>query len=119
MLSAFIPTAVAATTVYWTASDSYAPQNLTKYHVFLDESYPSSAFKAAKIANEHLNVCLDFSPSNIVKPYICHQVPTARIPPFDDSIINAGFFVVPSSLNPSEAGVCIAPQHHDMYSCAG
>ena len=88
----------------------------------LNGSYPSSAFRAAKIVNEHLKACLDFNynyTDPTPKPFLCHPIKESDIPLKNDSVIDAGFFVAPSSLNSSNANVCIATQFFNMYSCAG
>jgi len=117
LFMAMIPAVMAANTAYWTASSSFVPYGFQKYHLYLYGSYPSSTNEAIKIVNEHLKVCLDFSPNE--KPYICHRIPASQIPPANDSIIDAGFFVVPSSLNASNAGACVSVDYHNMYSCGG
>ena len=53
------------------------------------------------------------------KPYLCHHIPPSQIPQANDSIIDAGFFVVPRSLNASNARACISLDYHNMYFCGG
>ena len=89
---------------YWTASDSYPPEGLKKYHLFLDETFPSSAFRGAKLVNENLTVCLDFNPDyDHPKPVVCHPIKESDIPSTNNSIMDAGFYVVSDKLNESAA----------------
>ncbi|HEY7572959.1 MAG TPA: hypothetical protein VH796_16490 [Nitrososphaeraceae archaeon] len=46
--------------------------------------------------------------SKTKKPYLCHRISPSQIPRANDSIIDAGFFVVPSSLNSSNADACVS-----------
>jgi hypothetical protein len=119
LLAAIVPN-VMTSQGYWTASNSYPPEGLKKYHIFLDGSFPSSAFRAAKIINENLTACLDFSYSYTdanPKPLVCHSVKESDIPLTNDSIIDAGFFVVSDKLNNSNAEACVRVGYHNMYSC--
>jgi hypothetical protein len=113
-----------ATPGYWTSSDSYPGLGLQKYHIYLYGSYPSWVGEATKIVNEHLNVCIDFNQAVSLnytnpKPYLCHQVLASQIPSTNDSVIDAGFYMVPSSLNASNARACISLDYHNMYFCGG
>ena len=101
---------------YWTSSSSYVPFGLEKYHIYLYGSYPSSTGEATRIVNEHLSVCLDFSSDQ--KPYICHRISPNLIPQANDSMIDAGFFVAPSSLNMSNANICVHVGYRNLYSCS-
>jgi hypothetical protein len=84
----------------------------------LDATFPSSAYRAAKLVNEHLKVCLDFK-SNYTNPtpLVCHPIKESDIPSTSDSILDAGNFVVSSKLNASDASACVAIEYHHMYSC--
>ncbi|MGA9841157.1 MAG: hypothetical protein WBQ25_02470 [Nitrososphaeraceae archaeon] len=116
LLSAITPN-VMASQGYWTPSDSYVTPDLKKYHLFLDATFPSSAFRAAHLVNEHLKVCLDFK--STPKPLVCHPIKESDIPSTNNSIMDAGFFVVSSKLNESDASACVAIGYRHMYSCWG
>ena len=92
---------------FWTTNSSDIPWRYTQYHVYLYGSYPSSTGEAIRIVNQHLSACVDFSSGSDEKPYLCHKVSPSQIPQADDSVIDAGIFVVPRSLNASEARACI------------
>lgn len=102
---------------FWTTNSSDIPWRYTQYHVYLYGSYPSSTGEAIRIVNEHLSACVDFSSVPDQKPYLCHKVSPSRIPQADDSVIDAGIFVVPRSLNASEARACILVNYHNMGGC--
>ena len=55
LLSAIAPN-VMASQGYWTPSDSYPPKGLKKYHLFLDRTFPSSAFRGAKLVIKTLSM---------------------------------------------------------------
>jgi hypothetical protein len=105
---------------YWTPSDSYPPKGLKSYHIFLDETFPSSAFRGAKLANQNITSCLDFRPNDTnPKPLVCHPINEGDIPRTNDSILDAGFFVVSDRLNASDATACVRVGYNNWYSCAG
>jgi len=101
---------------YWTPSDSSPPEGLKKYHIFLGETFPSSAFRVAKLVNENLTACLDFS-HNSGKPLVCHPIKESDIPLTNYSIMDAGYFVVSNKLNDSDAVACVAIGYRHMDSC--
>ncbi len=85
----------------------------------MDATFPSSAFRAAKLINENLTACLDFSNYSKPNPLVCHPIKESDIPSTNDSIMDAGFFVVSSKLNASDAEACVAIGYRHMYSCWG
>jgi hypothetical protein len=112
---------VMASKGYWTASSSYSPRGMTKYHLFLVGTYQSAADPSgmgAKLVNPNLTACLDFNPNYTnPKPVVCHPIKESEIPLKNDSVIDAGFFVVSDKLNASAATVCVQISYRNMYSC--
>jgi hypothetical protein len=103
---------------YWTASDSGSSEGLI-YHLFLIGTYPSSKFSGAELVNQNLTVCLDFTSDRInPKPVVCHPIKENEIPLKNDSVIDAGFFAVPRSLNESDANICVHVGYRNLYSCS-
>ena len=104
---------------FWTAHTDipYIPYitGHTEYHIYLYGTWPSSTDEATKIVNEHLSACLDFGTDQ--KPYLCHRVSPSQIPQANDSVLDAGIFVVPRSLNSSDARACVSLDYHNMYDC--
>jgi hypothetical protein len=119
LLSAIAPN-VMASQGYWTPSDSYPPKGLKKYHLFLDRTFPSSAFRGAKLVIKTLTACLDFRPNYTnPKPLVCHPINEGDIPRTNDSILDAGFFIVSDRLNASDATACVRVGYNNWYSCGG
>jgi hypothetical protein len=114
LLGAFATT-VMASQGYWTASDAYPPEGLKKYHLFLDETFPSPAFRAAKLVNEDLKLCLEFT--HEPKSLVCHPVKENDVPSTNNSIMDAGYFVVSDKLNQTEASACVEIGYRHMDSC--
>lgn len=107
LLSAIAPN-VMASQGYWTPSDSYPPKGLKKYHLFLDRTFPSSAFRGAKLVIKTLTACLDFRPNYTnPKPLVCHPINEGDIPRTNDSILDAGLFIASDRLNASDATACV------------
>ena len=117
LLSAIVPN-VMASQGYWTTSDSYPPKGLKKYHIFLGDTFPSSAFRGAKLVNENLKACLDFGGNN-GKPLVCHPLKESDIPLTNYSIMDAGYFVVSDKLNETQAVACVQIGYRHMDSCWG
>jgi hypothetical protein len=44
--------------IYWTPYSSYPGKGLTKYHLFLEGTFPSSVDRSTKLVNQNLSVCL-------------------------------------------------------------
>ena len=79
------------------------------YHLFLVGTYQSATDSmGAKLVNPNLTACLDFNPNYTnPKPAVCHPIKESEIPLKNDSVIDAGFFVVSDKLNASDANVCV------------
>ena len=92
---------------YWTSNSSWPRNGLNIYHIFLVGSYPSSVdYVGYKLVDPNLTACLDFNPNYTnPKPVVCHPIKESEIPLKNDSVIDAGFFVVSDKLNASAAGV--------------
>jgi len=117
LLSAIAPNVIASQG-YWTASSS-SPQGLKSYHIFLVGTYPSSKFSGAKLVNQNVTTCLDFT-SNWInpKPVVCHPIKESEIPLKNDSVVDAGFFVVSDKLNASDATACVHVGYRNLYFCS-
>jgi hypothetical protein len=114
---------VIAFQAYWTPYDdsitSY-DQGLRQYHIFLDGTYPSSVDRANKLVNQDLSICLVFiSYHHDNTPVVCHQIKESDIPQANDSIVDAGYFVVPDKLNYTAAMACTHTGYHDWTWCNG
>ena len=84
---------------YWTARDGPVPQGMKKYHIFLNGTYPSSTNRSTKLTNEGLSVCVQFTDD--WEPAVCHPIKESEIPLTNNSIVDAGFFIIPiNSTNP-------------------
>jgi hypothetical protein len=119
LLSAIAPNVIASQG-YWTASDSGPSEGLKVYHLFLVGTYPSSKFIGAELVNQNLTVCLDFNPNyTSPNPVVCHHIKQIEIPLANDSVVDAGFFVVSDKLNASNANICVQVGYRNMYSCNG
>ena len=110
---------VIASRGYWTSNSSWPPNGLNIYHIFLVGSYPSSIdYIGYKLVNPHLTACLDFNYNYTnPKPVVCHPIKESEIPLKNDSVIDAGFFVVSDKLNASAATACVNISYRNMYSC--
>jgi hypothetical protein len=118
-LAAIVPTVMATTMGFWTANNTAVTPDL-KYHLFLDGIYPSSKDRIYKLGNDGLTVCLHFTSHEMPtreKVAVCH--PITHIPSIDNSTIDAGYFVVPSSLNESHANICALAKFHAVYDYGG
>ena len=103
---------------YWTASDSGTSGRMETYHLFLVGTYPSSKFIGAELVNQNVTVCLDFTTNqNNSGAAVCHPIKESEIPLKNDSVVDAGFFVVPRSLNESDANICVQVGYRNLYSC--
>jgi hypothetical protein len=76
---------------YWTknsdvGSHSHSPAGMRAYHLFLDETYPSSLNRQTRLLNQNLTACLDFN-VNYTKPVpaVCHPIMESEIPLKNDS----------------------------------
>jgi len=119
LLSA-IASNVMASRGYWSASDPGTTRDLTTYHLFLVGTYPSSKFIGAELVNQNLTACLDFNPNyTSPNPVVCHHIKQGEIPLANDSVVDAGFFVVSEKLNASNANICVQVGYRNMYSCNG
>ena len=89
---------------YWTSNNSNIPNGLKPYHIFLDETYPSSLDRHVRLLNQNLTACLDFN-VNYTKPMplVCHPIKESDIPSTNSSILDVGFFVVSDKLNETAA----------------
>jgi hypothetical protein len=95
-------------------------EGLKKYHLFLDETLPSSAFWGAKLVNENLTAYLDFNPDyDHPKPLVCHPIKESDIPSTPNSTIDAGYFAVPSNLNESHGYVHVKNKYQGIGVGAG
>jgi hypothetical protein len=102
---------------YWTSDDSSPAKGLKKYHLFLDGIYRSSS-RHIKLVNQNLTACLDFGANYTnPKPLVCHPIKESDIPRTDDSILDAGYFVVSDKLNESKAEACVQLGYHNWYNC--
>jgi hypothetical protein len=118
LLSAIVPNVMAGQG-YWSASDPGTMRDLATYHLFLVGTYTSSKFSGAELVNQNLTVCLDFTSDWInPKPVVCHPIKEGEIPLKNDSVVDAGFFVVPRSLNASNANICVHVGYRNLYSCS-
>jgi len=95
--------------VYWTPYRSSAG-GLKQYHLFLGRTYPSSVGRSTKLINQ-------FWSNHIDSGVVCHPIKESDIPSTNDSILDAGNFVVSSKLNASDASACVAIEYRHMYSC--
>jgi hypothetical protein len=66
----------------------------------LNGTYPSSTDRPTKLTNEGLSVCVSLG--HDFEPAVCHPIKESDIPPTNNSILDAGYFVVPKE---SHAGV--------------
>jgi hypothetical protein len=67
-----------------------------------------------------ITACLDFNPNYTnPKPLVCHPIKESDIPSTDDSVVDAGFFVVSDKLNESAATACVHVGYKNWYSCGG
>jgi hypothetical protein len=109
---------VMAFQAYWTPYDDTIKdydQGLQQYHMFLDGTYPSSIDRSTKLVNQDLSICLQFPMNHrYVTPVLCHQIKESDIPQANDSIVDAGYFVVPAALNETAATACIGVGYRDM-----
>ena len=97
---------VMAFQAYWTTYDDSITgydQGLRQYHLFLDGTYPSSVDRSTKLVNQDLSICLEFWSNHINSKVLCHQIKESDIPLVNDSIVDAGYFVVPAALNETAA----------------
>ena len=101
---------------YWTPySNSNQDRGLAQYHMFLDGTYPSSIDRSTKLVNQDLSICLQFPISHHYnEPVVCHQIKESDIPQTNDSIVDAGYFVVPDKLNQTAATACVQVGYRDM-----
>ncbi len=105
---------------YWTASDSNIPKGLRGYHIFLDETYPSSLNRQTMLLNQNLTACLDFNVNYTnPKPLVCHLIKETDIPRTNASILDVGYFIVSDKLNETIARACIQIGYHNWYNCNG
>ena len=79
--------------------------------MFLDGLYPSSINRHTRLLNQNLSACIDFSNNSSVT--LCHQINESDIPNINDSILDAGFFVVSDKLNETAAEACISIGYHN------
>jgi len=87
--------------------------------VFLDGTFPSYVDRSSNLVNQNLSACLDFSTGNgsDLNPSLCHQIKESDIPNINDSILDAGYFVVSDKLNESAAVACIQTGYNNWYWC--
>jgi hypothetical protein len=77
-------------------------------------------YAGAELVNQNLTACLDFNPNyTSPNPVVCHHIKQGEIPLANDSVVDAGFFVVSDKLNASNANICVQVGYHNMYSCNG
>ena len=109
LLAGAVTPYVMASQGYWTSNSSRPRNGLNIYHIFLVGSYPSSVnYIGYKLVNPNLTACLDFNPNYTnPKPVVCHPIKESEIPLKNDSVIDAGFFVVSDKLNASAATACV------------
>lgn len=110
---------VMAFQAYWTPYSNSIKgydQGLQQYHMFLDGTYPSSIDRSTKLVNQDLSICLEFFRDNVSPPseVICHPIKESDIPQTNDSIVDAGYFVVPATLNETSARACVGVGYRDM-----
>ena len=105
---------------YWTSNDSNIPKGMSPYHIFLDETYPSSLNRQTMLLNQNLTACLDFN-VNYTKPnpLVCHHIKESEIPRINSSILDVGYFVVSDKLNATNARACIQTGYQNWYNCDG
>ena len=58
----------------------------------LNGTYPSSTDRPTKLTNEGLSVCVSLG--HDFEPAVCHPIKESDIPPTNNSILDAGYFVV-------------------------
>lgn len=108
---------VMAFQAYWTPYDNTIKgyhQGLKQYHLFFDGTYPSSIDSSTKLVNQHLSICLEFYSNHINSKVICHPIKESEIPQINDSIVDAGYFVVSDKLNETAASACVQVGYHDL-----
>ena len=63
---------------------------------------------------------MDFRPNYTnPKPLVCHPINEEDIPRTNDSILDAGFFIVSDRPNASDATACVRVGYNNWYSCGG
>jgi hypothetical protein len=108
---------VMASQGYWTSSSDAGP-GLRGYHIFLDETYPSSLNRQTMLLNQNLTACLDFNVNyTSPNPAVCHHLKESEIPHIYSSILDVGYFVVSDKLNETAARGCIQIGYHNWYDC--
>jgi hypothetical protein len=100
---------------YWTADDATIPSNMRAYHIFVDGLDP---LWAASDANGRKNLELTYDGLQVglkygetFTPVIFHKITVA--PAAVNSTVDAGFFVVPKSLNEGKMWVMLKTKYLD------
>jgi hypothetical protein len=100
---------------YWTADDATIPSNMRAYHLFIDGVNPlwgqngTDNKRTIQLAHDGLQLGLEYGDS--FKPVVFHKIIVT--PSAFNATYDAGFFVVPKSLNESKILVSLKTKYLD------
>jgi hypothetical protein len=99
---------------YWAATDKNLPPNMKAYHLFIDGVNPvwgqngTDNKKTIQLTHDGLEICLSWRADR----ELCHNVtvnPSAFNVTYD-----AGFFVLPTTVNQSQLGIGLDTKYQDV-----
>ena len=91
----------------WLADNSVVPPGMVAYHLFIDGVNPvwgqndRDNRKTMELSHDGLRLCLTNNWGN--KTYVCHKITVT--PSAFNATYDAGFFLIPTSVNQSQLGV--------------